>query len=95
MHGCLEVVGAGGGPATFIHHVVSRLLGLDEVVSDGHGDFIVTLLVGLRHSAAGGHQLAVNIEIDTLDRDIRVFIIDVPAHGEAGAVGEIYIVRRE
>ena len=65
------------------------------MLADRHADGVFPLRVGLFHLAVGGHQLAVDIETDTLGRDVRAGIIDMSPHGEGAHVLKVDIVRRE
>ena len=65
------------------------------MLADRHADGVFPLRVGLFHLAVGGHQLAVDIETDTLGRDVRAGVIDMTPHGEGADVLEVDVVRRK
>ena len=95
LHFVGEIIGAGKGVPAAGYHGVSVQTCLDVVLADRHADGVFPLRVGLFHLAVGGHQLAVDIETDTLGRDVRAGIIDMSPHGEGADVLEVDIVRRE
>ena len=95
LHFIGEIIGAGKGVPAAGYHGVSVQTCLDVVLADRYADGVFPLRVGLFHLAVGSHQLAVNIETDTLGRDVRAGVIDMSPHGEGAHVLKVDIVRRE
>ena len=95
LHFVGEIIGAGKGVPAAGYHGVSVQTCLDVVLADRYADGVFPLRVGLFHLAVGSHQLAVDIETDTLGRDVRAGVIDMSTHGEGADVLKVDIVRRE
>ena len=61
---------------------VTFLVCLNEVGTDGHGEFILTIGVGHHHALLGLHQGAIDLELYAVSRDVGVEISDLSFHRE-------------
>ena len=92
LHGTVKIERTLRGIASAVNHSVTRTSGLHEMLADGYGQLVVTILVGLHGFAVLALQHTVHIELHAVGGHVGTSIVDVTAHDERRHIIKVGIV---
>ena len=67
---------------------------LDDVLTDGHGNLILSVSISLHHLVFHLNRVAVNLKLDTVGWDIRVQIGHLTKNWERRHIDKVVVVER-